>query len=86
MTITDANGAVINFEASYSIVDFSDNFCIPNPPDLIGWENNYLSDAVMLWPNNAGMNFCSMISSTRSKCSSIPGIVLRKYVNLCCSP
>ena len=29
------------------------------------------------------MNFCSMISSKRSKFFSIPGIVLRKYVKLC---
>ena len=73
-------------EVEYSWEAFSVNFGIPSPPARIGSENRSRSTEDILDPNSAGKKLSLITLFDGVKCSSMPGIVLMKYVNLCCYP
>ena len=73
-------GAVMVRQVEYSWEAFSANFGIPSPPARIGSENRSRSTEDILDPNSAGKNLSLITLSNGVKCSSMPGIVLMKYV------
>ena len=86
LTISLISGPVIFLEAWYDSELFSLTLRMPRPPCLIGIEIILLSFSLMSFPNNAGMRRLSIASSSGLRLSLMLGMVLLKYVYLCCSP